>query len=79
MDFVVIGLISAGFGYFLYNKLFKKKAPNADSEALKRLTFICRGDHERVQRLINLEKKRAPNLSTDSAIKRAISSYQRDQ
>jgi len=75
MHIVIILIVLVVIGYFFYSQVNSK----VDNGAMEKLVSICRGDEARVERLINLEKKRAPNISLDEAVKRAIESYKRDQ
>ena len=59
--------------------LFHKNNNKVNTEQMKQLKSICHGDEDRMQRLINLEKKRGLNISKNESVKRAIESYKRDQ
>ena len=74
---VVIFLVC--IGYFLYKRGILETPKVASNKAMKRLLSICRGDEDRAKRLINLEIKRSPNISSREAVNRAIKSYTRDQ
>jgi hypothetical protein len=45
---------------------------------LRTLKNICRGDADRMYRLVEYEKNRNPGISNKEAVRRAISSYSRD-
>ena len=42
------------------------------------LLLLCRHDAERAERLIELELRRAPQISRGEAIRRAVARYRRD-
>ena len=42
------------------------------------LLLLCRGDAERAERLIELEKRRAPRLSRERAVVRALERFRKD-
>lgn len=54
------------------NKVEKKTAYE------KELLFRCLGGRERMERLINLELKRDPDISRKEAVRDAIESHKRD-
>ena len=52
-----------------------KRAPREE----RQLLAICRGDVEQMQRLVEFERKRRPELTQRQACRMAIERYQRDQ
>ena len=52
-----------------------KGSGSTDTDELYR---ICRGDEEKVERLIGAEQKRNPKLNRAQAVKAAVYSYKRD-
>jgi len=69
--FILFLLALAASVYFYRNE--------PEDKNLLKLKKICRGDDALAERLVNRELKKAPNITLDAAIKRAIDSYKRDQ
>ena len=55
----------------------KSEVPPTPSEK-ERLLYLCLGDKRQTHRLLALEKKKTPGISTREAISRALAFVQRD-
>ncbi|MBL9111945.1 MAG: hypothetical protein JNM74_21860 [Myxococcales bacterium] len=54
-------------------------APATPASRLRALTTLCRGDRTAAARLIAFEKSRAPRISEQTAVNRAIARLERDR
>lgn len=59
-----------------FRRFFSRRvgSPRSQDELLR----ICHGDHERAERLIELELSRAPGITTREACARAVARYRAD-
>ena len=55
----------------------KNRVPPRPSER-EQLLYLCLGDKRQMRRLVALEKKKTPGISTREAISRALAFVQRD-
>jgi hypothetical protein len=83
--FVVVALIITRVVFIvLRGRRLRPNYPTADTlvgipgHDLKTLRNICRGDVEKMKRLIEHEKERRPGLDNREACRRVIDSYSRD-
>lgn len=70
---IVIVLCAVGLALWLWRGR-GGGAPSAFDELLQ----MCRGDAAQAQRLIDGEKRRAPEISDEEATRRAIRAWRRD-
>jgi hypothetical protein len=67
--------------YLLLRLLFGRRGKKAKAEVFgseDELIRLCHGDEDKADRLIALERTRAPNLSRSEAARRACDSIRRD-
>jgi len=71
MLYVIVAIIIIFVLYLIFSK--------GSGSDYGELLISCDNDKGLADRLINLEKKRKPNISHDEAVTRAINSYRRDR
>lgn len=70
---VVLILVLGAIWWWLKRRPLPRP-PSAEDVLLK----ACRGDREQMKRLVTREADRAPGITRDEAIERALDAYQRD-
>jgi len=78
MDILIFAFILLALIAYLFLKQRKRKKQADTTHYEKKLTKRCSNDKHRVERLINFELKRHPNLSKEKAAKNALASLLRD-
>ncbi len=71
MLYVIVAIIIIFVLYLIFSK--------GSGSDYDELLNSCGNDKGLAERLINLEKKRKPNISHDEAVARALNSYRRDR
>ena len=79
MHLIIFLLIVGVALYLLLRQPLRRRDTNADaSDPEDELVRLCFGNQKQAERLIELERKNAPNISRSDAAKRASRSIRRD-